>query len=298
MPRPRSNASGDVLVTGASGFLGSHLVLELLRRRGGRIYALSRRPGRFSSRRVVAVAHDLGNPIPRGTLPDRVATIYHCASPPGPTTDLGALRAANVEGTQHLLDYAAGAGARRFVYLSSGGVCRRGTRPITEGAPLEPDTPYLRAKAEGERTLELARGSVPLAVIRLFFPYGPGQSEGLLPRLCDDLVHGEAIRVGRAGGPRLNPIHVRDAARLVHRIASFDVQDVVVNVAGRETVSIGRLASTLGHHLGVRPALVKDAAPRPSLVADLRRLKRYGSPRLGLEAGLAAFTKGWRSAHA
>lgn len=298
MSRPKSNVSDDVLVTGASGFLGSHLVLELLRRRGGRIYTLSRQPRPLSSRRVVAVAHDLGDPIPRGALPKRIATVYHCASPAGPITDLGALRAANVEGTQHLLDYAAGAGARRFVYVSSGGVCRRGTRPLTEGAPLEPDTPYLRAKAEGERALERARGSLPLAVIRLFFPYGPGQREGLLPRLCDNLVHGEPIRVGRAGGPRLNPIHVRDAARLLHRIASHDARDVVVNVAGRETVSIARLASTLGRHLGVRPVLVRDAAPRPSLVGDLRRLKRYGSPRLGLEAGLAAFARSWRSARA
>jgi nucleoside-diphosphate-sugar epimerase len=201
MPRPRSSPSSDALVTGASGFLGRHLVAELLRRRRGRVFALSRRPFRFPSKRVVSLAQDLGRPLLPAMLPDRIGCVYHCASPPGRSTDLAALRATSVKGLLRLFDYAARSGARRFVYVSSGGVCRRGARPITEGAPLSPDTPYLAAKAAGELALHLVRGPVPIAIVRLFFPYGPGQREGLLPRLCDRIVRGEAVQVGRGGGP-------------------------------------------------------------------------------------------------
>ena len=296
MPRPRSRPPADVLVAGASGFLGSHLVAELLQRTGGRVFALSRRPADFPSKRVVALTHDLGKPLGRAALPPRIGSVYHCASPPGQSTDLRALRAANVEGTLRLLDYAARAGARRFLYVSSGGVCRRGEGPITEHAPLAPDTPYLASKAAGERALHVARGPVPVAVVRLFFPYGPGQRQGLLPRLCRCLVQGEAIQVGRSGSPRLNPVHVRDAARLLYRIASGDEGDIVVNLAGRERVSLASLSTTLARHLGVRPVFEKHDGPRPSLVGDIRRLRRYGSPRLGLAGGLASFVKAWRRA--
>jgi nucleoside-diphosphate-sugar epimerase len=295
MPRPRSSPSSDALVTGASGFLGRHLVEELLRRGRGRVFALSRRPFRFPSKRVTSLAHDLRRPLPRAALPARIGCVYHCASPPGRSRDLAALRAANVTGTLRLFAYAARSGARRFVYVSSGGVCRRGARPITERAPLSPDTPYLAAKAAGELALHLVAGPVPVAIVRLFFPFGPGQREGLLPRLCDRILRGEAVEVGRGGGPRLNPVHVRDAARLVRTIAASRAGDVVVNVAGRETLTLESLARALARHLGTGALFRGEKAARPSLAGDLRRLRRYGLPRLGLEGGLRAFARAWRA---
>jgi nucleoside-diphosphate-sugar epimerase len=298
MPRPRSSPPADVLVTGASGFLGAALLAELLPHVRGRIFALSRRASQPRSGRVVALAHDLAQPLPRAALPERIRCVYHCASPPGPSTDLRALRTANVDGTLRLYDFAARAGARRFVFVSSGGVCRRGARPIAEDAPLAPDTPYLAAKAAGELVLRLLGGPVPVAVARPFFPYGPGQREGLLPRLCERLLRGEPIQVGRGGGPRLNPIHVRDAARLIRAIAERSAGDVVVNLAGPETISLLRLARVLGRHLGSRPVLEMGQAPRPSLVGDLRRLHGYGVPRRALGPGLRAFVKAWRAARA
>jgi nucleoside-diphosphate-sugar epimerase len=242
---------------------------------------------------VVAVARDLGHPLEGAPLPARIGTVYHCASPLGASTDVAALRAANVRGTLSLLEYAERAGARRFVYVSSGGVCRRGTRAIREDAPLAPDTPYLKAKAAGERALQRARGAVPIAIVRLYFPYGAGQRDGLVPRLCARLAEGAPIQVGRRGGPRLNPVDVRDAARLIHRIGREPGGDLIVNVAGGEVVTLARLARDLARHLGVRPVFERDAAMRPSLVGDLRRLRRFGSPRRGLSRGLLAATRGW-----
>jgi nucleoside-diphosphate-sugar epimerase len=293
MPRTRSSPPADALVTGASGFLGAHLVAELLRRPGRRVYVLSRHPTPVRSPRVVVLAADVGRSLDGLPLPPRIGTVYHCASPPGQSTDVRALRDANVRGTRHLLAYAARARARRLVYVSSGGVCRRGAGAIREDSPLAPDTPYLEAKAAGERELVRAGGTVPTAVVRLFFPYGPGQRVGLVPRLCARLLAREPILVGAAGTPRLNPIHVRDAARLVRRIGTGPAEAVVVNVAGREVVSVARLARILAGHLGVRPVFEADGAPRPSLVGDLRRMRRFGVPRLGLAAGLHGFVETW-----
>src|SRR6185503_2904274 len=107
----RPTPPADALVTGASGFLGAHVVEALLRRPAGRVYAVSRRAARFASPRVVTVAADVGREADLDALPARVGLVVHCASPPGPSTDVRALRAANVEGTRNLAAYAAGAGA-------------------------------------------------------------------------------------------------------------------------------------------------------------------------------------------
>jgi nucleoside-diphosphate-sugar epimerase len=295
MSRRRHSPPADI-VTGVSGFLGNEILAELLPHARGRIFALSRRGSVPPSRQVVAVAHDLVRPLPLGNLPARIDCVYHCASPPGDCTDASALRAANVDATLRLYDLAAQAGARRFVFVSSGGVCRRGARPISEDAPLAPQSPYLAAKVAGELALRLRGGPVPWAVVRPFFPYGPGQRRGLLPGLCERLFRGEPIRLGRGGGPRLNPVHVRDAARLIRVIALRSTGNVVVNVAGAETISLLGLCRTLAGHLGTRPNLEKDPAARPGLVGDLRRLRRYGAPRRRLGPGLRSFAKAWRAA--
>lgn len=292
MPRHRPSPQAD-LVAGASGFLGTQLVERLLRNPRARVLALSRRP-RAARPRVAPLAHDLARPLDGLALPERIGHVYQCASPPSSSTDLRALRAANVDGTLRLLDYAVRAGARGFVYVSSGGVCRGAAGPIPESAPLRPASAYLAAKAEAERALARAEAPLPLAVVRLFFPYGPGQLQGLLPRLCRLLSRGEAVRLDPSGGPRLNPVHVRDAARLIQAIARGGSGAALVNVAGGRTVSMAWLVRALARRLGVRPVQVRDPLRQPSLVADLRRLRRYGRPRLGLEAGLTSFVRGWR----
>lgn len=164
-----------MLITGATGFVGSHLV-EALARKGTRARALVR----SSSDTALLERHGI---IPIvGSLQDveslrralgDASVVLHLAAA---TRALSAeeFRRVNADGTERLLDaMSMGGGRRRMVYLSSlaavGPTRGRPVRPDDEPRPL---TPYGRSKLDGERAA-LAREEVDVAVLRPPAVYGP-----------------------------------------------------------------------------------------------------------------------------
>jgi nucleoside-diphosphate-sugar epimerase len=277
-----------VLVTGGCGFVGSHLIEYLLEQDCARIWSVCRNPPRRRDPRVRALSHDLAHPLASAEgLPKRLDLVFHCASPPSGSAPAD-LQAANATGTLELLEYAERAGARRFVYVSSGGVSGYGRQPIPETAAPAPGTPYLEAKLAGEAAVLAHRGRVEATVVRLFFPYGPGQRHGLVPLLCERLRKGQPIVVGPGGAPRLNPIHVRDAVRLIHSAAVADTCEPLINVAGSEITSVRGLSRELARGMALRPRYRRDAAHALHLVGATELLhSRHGRDRIPLAAGLA-----------
>jgi nucleoside-diphosphate-sugar epimerase len=296
MRRTGPSLPNDVLVAGGTGFVGARLVERLLQRPSLRVWVVARRgPPPFDHERVLFRRHDLARPLARLRLPRRVCAVFHCASPPAGAS-AAELFGVNVQGTLSLLDYAANAGARRFVYVSSGGVAGYRRRPIPETAPPRPGSAYLMAKAAGELAVRTAGSRVPTTIVRLFFPYGPGQRQGLLPLLCGRIAQGEPIQVGQGGAPRLNPVHVHDAARALARIGSAARSDAVINVGGREVLSVRQLALRLARHLGLRPVFERDTRSL-HLVGDTRWLRRrHAGWTVGLDRGLAEFARWWADA--
>jgi UDP-glucose 4-epimerase len=277
-------------VAGGTGFLGRALVQQLLQSTAARVTVLSRRrhPAHPDAR-VTTLTHDLGRSLDSLALPEKVDVILHCASQRGVSpAEVSALDlfAANVDGTFHLLDYAVRAGARRLVYVSSGGVCGYHRRPIREGAHFAPPTPYLMAKLAGELAVR-AHAGVPSTIVRLFFPYGPGQAHGLVPLLTARILGGEPVLIGPRAEPAVNPIYVDDAARYLCDIARDDAAPPVVNVAGGEIVTMRTLATLLGGVLGTRPVFGEAPEQRLNLVGDLSLLvERYGPSAHHLAQGL------------
>jgi UDP-glucose 4-epimerase len=291
--RSRGDGPRHVLVAGGTGFLGRALVGRLLQGTNARITVLSRRrhPGHPDAR-VTILTHDLGQSLASLPLPEKVDVILHGASQRGVSpSEVSALDlfAANVDGTFHLLDYAARAGARRLVYVSSGGVCGYQRRPIRESAHFAPLTPYLMAKLAGELAVR-AHAGVPTSIVRLFFPYGPGQAHGLIPLLSARILAQEPVLIGPRAEPAVNPVYVEDAARYLCAIALDDQAPPVVNVAGGEIVTMRTLATLLGGALGTRPVFREAPEQRLNLVGDLSLLvERYGPSGHRLAQGLHGF---------
>jgi len=166
------------LVTGGTGFVGGHLV-GALRARGDTVTALVRSPARGASlvaRGAALVKGDLHQPEALARALQDVEVVYHLA---GLTAARNAaeFRRVNEEGTAHLLDAAAHAGARRFVLVSS--LAAAGPSP-TGGRrsaldPYQPVTAYGRSKAAAERVVR--EGSVPWVIARPPAVYGPQDRE-------------------------------------------------------------------------------------------------------------------------
>jgi nucleoside-diphosphate-sugar epimerase len=168
------------LVTGATGFVGSHLA-EALRRRGDEVTALAR-----SSRKAAALA-PLGVRVVPGDLHDREALacavegadiIYHVAGVIAARNEAEFL-AANREGTRHLLAAAEAASVGRFVLVSSlaaAGPAPHG-RPRVGTEVAQPVTAYGRSKLAAEAVV--TRSRVPWTVVRPPMVYGPRDQEVL-----------------------------------------------------------------------------------------------------------------------
>ena len=182
-----------VAVTGATGFIGGHVVRRLVAR-GDRVIA-------FGRRAASELADLSGVTYVRWRLPDALAdppdvdAVVHCA---GTVTDWGPKSVfvrVNVEGTRRVLRTFAS--ARRFVHLSTASVYdpRASKRHVKEDAPY-PDH-YLNEYARSKMLAELAvRDERPDAVIlRPHAVYGPGD-EKLLPRLLDARWFGTQLALG------------------------------------------------------------------------------------------------------
>jgi nucleoside-diphosphate-sugar epimerase len=103
----------------------------------------------------------------------------------------------NVDGTRNLVAYACEVGCGLFVYTGSSSSYGDAPVPVTEDAPIRPQTPYARSKYEGE----LLMRELPHAILRLFNVYGPGDPPGrwrnAIPNMMRDLDSGELRIFGR-----------------------------------------------------------------------------------------------------
>lgn len=188
-----------VLVTGATGFTGSHLASRL-RAAGHEVVAMVR-PG--SPTEAIDRA---GIAVVRADIADRdavlenvrdVDAVYHIAALfRKEDADRSAFNRVNVEGTRNLLDAALAARVRRFVHCSTAGV--QGDiddPPANEDYRVAPGDHYQETKLEGERlALSYLDRGLPVAVVRPVGIYGPGDRRFL--KLFRSIARGRFVMVG------------------------------------------------------------------------------------------------------
>ncbi len=220
-----------VLITGATGFIGHHLV-NALRRRNVKIRAVVRDVSRVSvlwpDDSVAGIACDLGQAGNLGDACDGVDTIFHLASH-GDTPDATkALREpkdvaldrqdlhykTTVEGTRILLDAAVCAGVKRFIFFSSVKVLGEGGAACAdEGSTPGPLTPYGRAKFAAEKLVLDAgkRHGLHVCVLRLPLVYGTN-NEGNISRMIQAIDGGRFPPLPEVGNKR-SMVHVVDVVQ-------------------------------------------------------------------------------------
>lgn len=171
------------LITGANGFVGSHLAEELLRR-GYAVRALVRPTSNLRWLKDLPVTLVHGDVRDRHSLDgvvDGVDALFHTAGVIK-ANSLGAYLDANLRGTEHIVAAAARSGRiRRFVHVSSlaaAGPSPDGT-PVSEEAPCRPVSLYGISKLRGEEAAREIAGTMALTVIRPPAVFGP-RDEGVL----------------------------------------------------------------------------------------------------------------------
>jgi nucleoside-diphosphate-sugar epimerase len=284
-----------VLVTGATGFIGQRVVRRLAQD-NHEIYGLVRESARALPH-CTPVVWDIGVARRPANLPARLDAVVHAAQSRNYRNfpaDALEITSVNVAGTVALLDYAAGIGVGRFCLISSGTVYEPYGGELKEDAALDPPGILGASKLAAETVARPYGALFPLAILRLFFPYGPGQQDRLVPDLIGRLRGGRPIQIAPDGeGLRLVPTFVDDIAEVIVSALTESWRGTL-NVSAPTAVSIRRLAETIAGMLGARPHFEMVEQHSPNVVPHLDRLGarfdlgRFTSLEYGLRQTIAA----------
>ena len=299
------------LVTGAAGFIGSHLCERLLsdgwqvtgvdcfadyysRSLKEQNLAVFRDQPGFTFVEADLVTADL-EPLVAG-----VGAVFHQAGQAGVRASWGAdfeiYTQNNVLATQRLLEAVKGNGLQRFVYASSGSIYGDvETLPITETTMPKPVSPYGVTKLAGEHLCQLycTNFGVPAVRLRYFTVYGPRQRPDMaFNKLITALLRDQSFPLYGDGEQTRDFTFVLDVVEANIRAVGAP-EGSVYNVAGGSRVTVNQVIGTLEELVG-RPARLDRRGPRPGdqrhTWADTTAARESLGfvPRVGLGEGLAA----------
>lgn len=307
-------AGKKVLVTGAGGFIGSHLT-ERLVELGARVRAAVR----YNSRNDWGLLEllpaavkssleidpgDITDPFWTARLVEGCEVIFHLAALiaiPYSYRAPAQFVAVNCTGTLNLLEAARRTGVECFVHTSTSETY--GTAqytPIDEKHPLRGQSPYAASKIGADKLAESYHLSfgLPVATLRPFNTFGPGQSaRAVIPTIICQGLDGEEIHLGLLS-PRRDFLFVQDTVAGFLKIAeSRAALGEVINIGSGTGISIGEVAQRITELLGGGKKVIHDEArfrPPDSEVMELLCNNRKArallgwEPRVSLEEGLQA----------
>jgi nucleoside-diphosphate-sugar epimerase len=262
-------ASGLVLLTGATGFVGQHL-LRALGERGYRVRPVVRAGKQETLARYVAIETIVASPdIFAETAAwwartcNGADTVIHAAWYAEPGQYLQSPKNQEcLSGTLRLAEGAAQAKVRRFVGIGTCFEYDLNAGRLSIETPLRPSTPYAQAKVDAFNALSAAlpRQGVAFAWCRLFYLYGEGEdSRRLVSYVRGRLQAGEPAKLS-SGSQVRDFLDVREAARMIVDVA-LGSQEGPVNICSGKPVTVRELAERIADEFGRRDLLRFGARP-------------------------------------
>ncbi len=253
-----------VLVTGAAGFLGGHLV-DMLVERGDDVRAMVRPVEDASHLRtldgVEIVNGDLTNAASLKRAVKGVERVYNVGAKTGPWGSESIYRAINVYGLSDLIYAAMDAGVQRIVHTSSITVYGHSLHGIvTEDHPYHAeDNPYSRTKIEGEKLItDLVEGQdAPIVMVRPGWIYGPRDTASFA-KYVSRVESGKFFFIG--SGENIVPtVYVRDVAQGLIKAGDAGNEAIgqAYTLANDERVTQATYLNTIADALGVSHVSLK-----------------------------------------
>ena len=271
----------NVLLTGAQGFCGSHLMTSLQGKRYS-LWATARNwrtasPGGEDTYKIETDFSDLR------ALPNNIDAVVHTAASlsVGQTTEAD-FQKNNTELTRSLVDYSVNAGARLFVFFSAISVYGEvKSNIVREDTPILNPDPYSLSKLEGERYLASQTGSMASVSLRLPSILGPGARHGWLTGVVGKMRQDLPVEFLNPETPFNNAVHIDDLKVFIEALLTSPPSGATpINLSLSGWLPVGKVLSSLKKHLNSRSEL------RPRTDAD--------RPGFMIDSGMAQDGFGWR----
>lgn len=284
-----------ILIIGANGLLGSHLVQKLSQ--NNLVYALVKNKNslRFKWNQNINIIEATLVNFKVTNLPTDLDIIYYVAQSnyykdfPNSAMDIFEI---NVYAPLKIIEWAWKNNIKKFIYASSGGVYTNPNEPVKEFFDINANVKmsfYINSKLSAEMLLKnYADFFETFVILRPFFMYGKGQNPTMLiPRLFHSIKQGYSINLDGNEGIQINPIFIEDAAKAIIKISSL-LGEYIINIAGDEIVTIKELALLIGSIVNKKPNFIYNNKTCNDLIADNILMKKIlKGPLTPLKIGLA-----------
>jgi len=301
-----------VLVTGAGGFIGSHLVAKLTEL-GAKTYAFVRYNSRndrgllellpkIIQDQIEVISGDLRDPESVKSAVKNSQIIFHlgaCIAIPYSYVNPRDTIETNVIGTLNILNSARECEIERVIQTSSSEVY--GTAqysPIDENHPLQAQSPYAASKIAADKLAEsfFLSYNLPVSTLRPFNTYGPRQSaRAVIPTIITQVLNSDSVNLGSLH-PTRDFNYVDDTVNGFIKIAESSLTiGEIINVGTGKEISIGNLVEKILFLTGKRLEIISDDKRiRPvtsevgRLIADYSKAKKLmdWEPKVPLDEGL------------
>lgn len=294
----------SILVTGAAGFIGSHLIRTLQRNGRCTIYALDQEPlpSEFTAPHIVRIQHRLGHD-PLESLEQQVGPldyIVHLAAlKHRQSNDEAHYVRSNINGTLEVVALAKKRQVKKVVFSSSlyahGGMHAPALR---EDSHPHPTTMYGVSKLCGEGIMDYANAALGVSTVslRYFFVYGPGQYAGsgyksLLIGTIERILNGQPPLIYGDGMQSLDYVYIDDVIDATLTALSAPARGTVVNVGSGKAYAVNELVGVIASIMdcGSKPLSGEaDWTHGSERCADIERARDVlgWSPATAIEAGL------------
>jgi nucleoside-diphosphate-sugar epimerase len=237
----------NVLVTGGAGFIGTHLC-RFLHKNSHHVISLDN--NHTGEAPWDCISADIRDPLQL----DGIDVIVHLAaqiSVPRSIENPDETLSVNVDGTSSIISAAENSSVKKIIFASSAAVYGDSDQvPISETAPLIPQSPYAVSKIVGEELLR--RSQIQTCALRFFNVYGPGQSidggyAAVIPAFKNAVATGKQCTIFGDGTQVRDFIHVSDLVRIIGLAIESDDLPSELNIASGEGTTILQLIEILSN---------------------------------------------------
>lgn len=310
-----------ILVTGAEGFIGSHLVELLIKKnykvRAFCLYNSFNSHGwldtlsKSTKNKIDFVIGDIRDINTIKTALKGCDTVIHLAALiaiPYSYIATNSYLDVNIQGTLNLLEVAKQMNLKKITHVSSSEVYGSAQfLPISEKHPINPQSPYAASKAAADHLVSAFHKSfnLPISIVRPFNTFGPRQSlRAVIPSIALQIINNSSVNIGSLG-PKRDFTYVNDTVNGIIKIHESKITEgKVLNIGSGFSISIGEIIEVCSKIIGKKVKIIVDKKRiRPTnsevdhLLCDNSQAKKFikwksqCKNKKGLESSLRQFIK-------